>query len=200
MKTVAILSLLTASAAAFAPASTSQTSTSTALAGSVFDNYVGAKDFRGAEFKFDPLKLSETYEPFQGWFRESELRHGRTAMLAVVGYIATDFVRIPGEMYSFEAIPKSADAHDALIASGPMSQLLLWIGLFDLVVTAPAVQAMGKGEREPGDFGLKWFAPSSKDAFDKKREAELLNGRLAMFAIGGIATQSVLNGHGFPYL
>jgi hypothetical protein len=50
------------------------------------------------------------------------------------------------------------------------------------------------------DFGWKWFAPSSKDAFDKKREAELLNGRLAMFAIGGIATQSVLSGHGFPYL
>ena len=50
------------------------------------------------------------------------------------------------------------------------------------------------------DFGWKWFAPSSKEQFDKKRESELLNGRLAMFAIGGIATQSVLSGHGFPYL
>lgn len=96
------------------------------------------------------MRLSETYEPFQGWFRESELRHGRTAMLAVVGFIATDFVRLPGEYYSFDAIPKTADAHDALFASGPMWNLLLWIGLFDLVVTAPAVQAMGQGEREAG--------------------------------------------------
>lgn len=71
-------------------------------------------------------------------------------MLAVVGFIATDFVRLPGEYYSFEAVPKTADAHDALFASGPMWNLLLWIGLFDLVVTAPAVQAMGQGEREAG--------------------------------------------------
>ena len=148
MKTAAILSLLAASASAFAPAPVSKSSTS--LAGSVFDDYVGAKDFRGAEMKFDPLNLSETYEPFQAWFRECELRHGRTAMLAVVGFWATDFVRIPGEMYSFEAIPKTIDAHDALLKTGPMYQLALWIGLFDLIVTAPACQALGEGEREAG--------------------------------------------------
>ena len=84
------------------------------------------------------------------WFRECEIRHGRTAMLAVVGFIATDFVRIPGEMYSFEAIPKTIDAHDALLKTGPMYQLLLFIGLFDLVITAPAAVAASKGEREPG--------------------------------------------------
>jgi Chlorophyll A-B binding protein len=84
------------------------------------------------------------------WFRESEIRHGRTAMLAVVGFIATDFVRIPGEMYSFEAIPKTIDAHDALLKTGPMYQLLLFIGLFDIVITGPAAVAASKGEREPG--------------------------------------------------
>jgi hypothetical protein len=84
------------------------------------------------------------------WFRESELRHGRTAMLAVVGFIATDFIRIPGDMYSFEAIPKTIDAHDALLHTGPMYQLLLWIGLFDMIVTAPAAVAAHNGEREPG--------------------------------------------------
>lgn len=71
-------------------------------------------------------------------------------MLAVVGFIATDFVRIPGEMYSFEAIPKTIDAHDALLKSGPMYQLLLFIGLFDFVITAPAAVATSQGEREPG--------------------------------------------------
>ena len=96
------------------------------------------------------LKLAETYEPFLPWFKECEIRHGRTAMLAVVGFIATDFVRIPGEMYSFEAIPKTIDAHDALLKSGPMYQLLLFIGLFDFIITAPAAVAASQGEREPG--------------------------------------------------
>ena len=96
------------------------------------------------------MKLSETYEPFLPWFRESELRHGRTAMLAVLGFIATDFVRLPGEMYSFASIPKTVDAHDILVEKGPMVQLLMWIGLFDLIITAPACAATMKGEREPG--------------------------------------------------
>jgi len=34
----------------------------------------------------------------------------------------------------------------------------------------------------------------------KKQESELLNGRLAMIAVGGIATQTVLSGHGFPFV
>lgn len=71
-------------------------------------------------------------------------------MLAVVGFIATDFVRIPGEMYSFEAIPKTIDAHDALLRNGPMLQLLLFISLFDFVITCPACVATMNGEREPG--------------------------------------------------
>jgi light-harvesting complex I chlorophyll a/b binding protein 1 len=100
------------------------------------------------------LKLSETYEPFLPWFRESELRHGRTAMLAVMGFIATDFVRLPGEMYSFESIPKTVDAHDILVEKGPMVQLLMWVGLFDLIITAPACAATMKGEREPGGTSL----------------------------------------------
>jgi len=122
----------------------------TSLHMSVFDKMDGAVDFRGKKFEFDPLNLAESYEPFQLWFREAEIRHGRTAMVAVLGFIATDFIRLPGEMYSFEAIPKTIDAHDALLKVGPMYQLLLWIGLWDLIITAPAVQAMGQGEREPG--------------------------------------------------
>lgn len=146
MKT-AILASLVASAAAFAPQQSTRSSTSLSAA---MDSYPGSINFAAKEFKFDPLSLSETYEPFLPWFRECELRHGRTAMLAVVGFIVPDFVRIPGEMYSFEAIPKTIDAHDALMTKGPMGQLLLWIGLWDLIVTGPAAAATMRGEREPG--------------------------------------------------
>lgn len=78
-------------------------------------------------------------------------------MLAVVGFIVQDFVRIPGDAYSFANVPTSAAAHDTLMAMGaqsPMGQLILWIGLWDLIVTGPAAYAASKGEREPG--GKLW--------------------------------------------
>lgn len=194
-KSAAAILALAASASAFAP--TPLTTKSTAL-NTVFDDYIGAQDFKGGKFEFDPLNLAETYSPLVPFFREAELRHGRTAQLAVLGFIVTDFVRIPGDAYSFDAIPKTIDAHNVLL-EGPMHQLLLWIGLFDLVITIPAVQATMDGEREAGDFGIAF---TSKDAKTQERYSmnELLHGRLAMCAIGGIATQSVLTGNGFPYV
>ena len=48
-------------------------------------------------------------------------------------------------------------------------------------------------------FGTK-FAPKDDAGMQKKKVAELLNGRLAMIAVGGIATQSIISGHGFPYV
>ena len=117
------------------------------------DDMPGQINFMCKEFKFDPLDLATTYEPLLPWFREAEIKHGRTAMLAVVGFVVQDFVRLPGDAYSFASIPKTIDAHDTLLAMGwqsPMSQLLVWIGLWDLVVTGPAAMAAHNGEREPG--------------------------------------------------
>jgi hypothetical protein len=53
MKTAAIIAALVGSASAFAPAS--KVASSTAIQGSVFDDYVGAVDYRGGEMKFDPV-------------------------------------------------------------------------------------------------------------------------------------------------
>lgn len=82
------------------------------------------------------------------FLREAELRNGRTAMLAVLGWIVADFVRIPGEQFSFSAVPHVYQAHDALPDS--MIQIFGWIALFDICFTAPAIAALNKGEREPG--------------------------------------------------
>lgn len=171
----------------------------------VFEKYEGAFDFRGKKYEFDPLGLATSYPTLVPWFRECELRHGRTAMIAVLGFITTDYMRIPGDMYSFEAIPKTIDAHDILLKTGPMYQLALWIGLWDIIITGPAAASMtdgtgDDGERQPGDYGWIWASPPDAEGFKKKRMAELLNGRLAMIAVGGIATQSIISGHGFPYI
>lgn len=61
--------------------------------------------------------------PSQDWLREAELKHCRVSMLAVVGFIFTDSFHLPGFDYT------SLEAHDACVASGAMSQLLLWIGV-----------------------------------------------------------------------
>lgn len=146
-------------------------------------------------------------------------------MLAVTGWIAADFVRVPGEAYSFSAVPQVAGAHDAM--PDIMQQLFFWIALFDICITAPAIGAMNKGEREPGgkyiydiafcisrqiihfshgpslpDYGLDPLKrmQASPEKVLKTKNSELMNGRLAMMAIGGIATQSILSGHGFPYV
>ena len=50
------------------------------------------------------------------------------------------------------------------------------------------------------DYAWLYFAPETEEGLAKKRQAELLNGRLAMIAVGGIATQSIVTGHGFPYI
>jgi hypothetical protein len=145
----AVLSCLVASAAAFAPPASHNSRAVSALPAAM-DSMEGSIDFRGKEFKFDPLKLSETFSPWLPWFKESELRHGRTAMLAVVGFIVPDFVRLPGDIYSFENVPSTTLAHEQMIKDGPLTQLLLWLGLWELIVTGPACAAMMKGEREPG--------------------------------------------------
>ena len=151
MKTTStILASLIASAAAFASQQQQPTSTSLSV---TMEEMPGSINFFRKEFKFDPLGLAETYQPFLPFFRDAELRHCRTAMLAVVGFIVQDFVRLPGDTYSFENVPNAIDAHDKLWEMGiasPMAQLLIWIGLWELIVAAPAAVAAQNGEREPG--------------------------------------------------
>lgn len=147
MKIAAAVLALTGAASAFTAPAVS-TSKNTALQGTVFEDYPGNQNFLGQKMDFDPFNLSETYSPFVPYFRESELRNGRTAMLAVLGWVVADFVRVPGEQFSFEKVPHVYQAHDALPDS--MIQIFGWIALLDVCITAPAISALNKGEREPG--------------------------------------------------
>lgn len=46
---------------------------------------------------FDPLGFSNLIDV--KWLREAELKHCRICMLAVVGFVASGFVQLPGEMH-----------------------------------------------------------------------------------------------------
>ena len=121
-----VLASLLASAAAFAPVA--QQSKSSSL--SAMADMRGSIDFMRKEFKFDPLKLSETYAPLVPFFRDAEIRHCRTAMLAVVGLIAQDFVRLDGSAYSFETVPSNIEA--PFLMPDQMIQIYLWVGLWEV--------------------------------------------------------------------
>jgi hypothetical protein len=112
------------------------------------------------------------------WFREAELKHGRQAMLATVGLIVPEFVRVPGEQFSFEAIPNVLDAHDALLDSS-MKQILLWVSFAEACSLA-ALSNMNEYDREPGNFDFDPLGLYPKDEAGRKamKLKELKNGRL----------------------
>ena len=146
---------------------------------------------------FDPFGFSNNFDV--RWLREAELKHGRVCMLAVVGFVMSGWFQLPGEIHNVDPIK----AHDVAVKSGAFGQVLLWIGIFELL-SAKAIQQMLDGSgRQPGDYGfdpLKLSEGKSDDVKADYAQKELKNGRLAMLAFSGIVTQAVLSGKSFPYI
>ena len=173
MKTAAVFATLLASAAAFAPA-TQKASSQVAL--HAFADELGAQMTLGY---FDPLGICKdgNKENFDR-LRYVELKHGRVAMLAVVGYLTTYAgVRFPGA----EDIPSGFAALTALPA-------MVWVQMFFTWTCMEAINrdAFGKSEF-PGDFrngalDFGWDKLDEKTKM-KKRSIELNNGRAAQMGI-----------------
>jgi light-harvesting complex I chlorophyll a/b binding protein 1 len=125
---------------------------------------------------FDPLGFSNAIDP--KFLREAELKHGRICMLAALGFVASEFVKLPGEVHNVSPLL----AHDAAVASGAMTQILGFIIAIEAVSSVAVVQMMEGSDRAPGDFSLRLFGYDKMNE-DKKKELqlkELENGRLAV--------------------
>jgi hypothetical protein len=120
-------------------------------------------------------------------------------MLAITGYITVDLgytVHPYGEGLS------SAAAHNVLVEKGVMGNALVFIGLFEIVSYLGVAEMLQGSGRAPGDFGFGTFYLEGKteEEIKKIKYQEIMNGRLAMMAFSGVATQSVLFDVGFPYI
>jgi len=136
------------------------------------------------------------------YLREAELKHGRICMIAWTGFVSVDMgfkiYPLPAE---YEGI-SSINAHDAAWKFGAMGNMLVWIGLFEMVSWLAVQQMLQGSGREPGDFGLDplgFLSGKSEEEVNEMKLKELKNGRLAMLAFSGVVTQAVLTQGPFPY-
>ena len=188
MKT-AILASLIATAAAFAPAK--QASTSTTL--KAFEDELGAQPPLGF---FDPLGMvaDGDQEKFDR-LRYVEIKHGRTCMLGVVGYLVNKAgIYLPGDIdYSgtkFSDLGSGWDASFAVPVAGAL-QVLLFVGFLELAVMKDITGGEFVGDFRNDAFDLGW------DSFDEetkltKRAVELNQGRAAQMGMLGLMVHDKL--------
>merc|ERR1712157_76529 len=126
--------------------------------------------------------------------RTVELKHGRISMLATMGYITPEITgKFPGYLSNSAAL-KFADIPNGLAAISKVpalgwAQIVAYCGFCEL--------SAGSGDWKtgtPGDYGFKVLTSSDPAEKEKKLNAELANGRLAMMAIIGMFFQDGLTG------
>jgi hypothetical protein len=220
---VILVSLLLSSVAAFAPASTnSRTSSTTAVKASQLDELKAIAEKSNPVLKFyDPWNIVDTNiytntpDASIAFLRHAEIKHGRVAMAAFVGYLVqSNGIRFPWPA-QFDGTPfPSADISppeqwDALPEVAKW-QIILFAGFLEVFSEIAGTHYMRGGK--PGvfpnfsDFPDKIPHPIPFNLFDpfgfsKKRSeeakakgliAELNNGRLAQIGIlGFLAAQEV---------
>ena len=138
---------------------------------------------------FDPLGFSNGKTDDQmNLYREMELKHGRVAMAACLGWYVT-----------------AAGVHPAFnsaLSSDPLKAAveLPIVGWLQFVLGCGAIEWMGWQIRsrpgaQPGDIlGASEWVDNTDEGWVDYQNKELSNGRMAMIAIMGIYTQDLIFG------
>eukprot|EP00887_Chlorella_sp_A99_P000031 scaffold16.g31.t1 len=135
------------------------------------------------DYGFDPLRLGVKPDLLK-YYREGELTNGRWSMAAVVGILFTDLVGL-GPWWEAGAKVESQFDLKTLIA--------VEIAVF---ATLEGLRARGwERTGESGAFGIHPFDPAGLLS-DETRVKEVKNGRLAMVALVGFASQAAVQGLG----
>ena len=183
---IATLFAVVGSAAAFAPSSQTRSS-SPQLAAWKDEVVTGIVPPAGF---FDPLGLSSgKSDEVMNYYRESELKHGRVAMAACLGW----FVTAGGTHPAFNG-ELSSDPLEAATQWGNIGwlQFVLGCGAFEWLTE----QIKKRPGYVPGDIlGAAYWVDNSDEGWVDYQNRELTNGRLAMLAFIGILTQDILYGN-----
>jgi hypothetical protein len=192
MMKLAVLAALAGSAAAFAPAEVGKAST--ALRVSELDQEIGAVAPLGF---FDPLGYITDEEKFVR-YRAVERKHGRIAMMAMLGTFVHnnkwtfDGYLSPSNNLKFSDIPEGIGGLFQIPTEG-LIQILAFCAFVEL--------AWWPASQLDGDYGVRlgpvnnWEEEPSK--YFRQKNAELNNGRAAMMAIAGTFTHEVITGQSF---
>lgn len=165
--------------------------------------------YEGAKFSWsqpgeagvwDPLKLLTSEEKFER-LRYVEVKHGRVAMLAVLGHVlAATGWRFPGELYNgvkFADIPGSGFAALSKLAPADLATIFFSVGFLELRVMKEQVKGEFPGDLRNGLFKEGW--DGLPDSVKKQKiNIELNNGRAAMMGIMGLMVHEMLDGK--PYI
>lgn len=159
-----------------------------------FKNAIGAQPPLGF---FDPLGLLKNADQARfDRLRKVELKHGRIAMLAVLGHIVTaKGDRFPGEIaygVPFSSV-KSGLAAFENIPTGGLAQIIAFIGLMEW--------GFGSIEKEMETASCESYIGKNiflRGGLAKKQAIELNNGRAAQMGILGLMVHEKLNND--PYV
>lgn len=134
--------------------------------------------------KFDPLNLGSTDQKMER-YTAVEIKHGRVAMIACVGYVMPEVFRFPG----CENFGSGLKALSTIPPEG-IFQLLLFIGAHEFGVK-PREGGMGSW-----DFGLgtELIEGIPEEELERRQTVERNNGRLAMIGIMGLMVQDGMFG------
>eukprot|EP00188_Purpureofilum_apyrenoidigerum_P002465 Plantae.Rhodophyta-Purpureofilum_apyrenoidigerum.ctg2531.p1 GENE.Plantae.Rhodophyta-Purpureofilum_apyrenoidigerum.ctg2531~~Plantae.Rhodophyta-Purpureofilum_apyrenoidigerum.ctg2531.p1 ORF type:complete len:215 (-),score=31.00 Plantae.Rhodophyta-Purpureofilum_apyrenoidigerum.ctg2531:159-803(-) len=137
---------------------------------------------------FDPLNISG-YLNIK-WLREAELKHCRICMLAALGWLVQEFYTFP----FYAGAPKLPTAAHDYFSKTALSQVALFVATWEILTTPAVIQMLsGESDRMPGDFGFDPLGLTGNFNPDKVKRfqfIEVINGRLAMIAIGGMVHQA----------
>jgi len=222
ISSIAVASSLFAGASAFVPASTPKATTS--LSETKADLEVLAKGLNPTIGFYDPLNLAENdlwgqgNEEFTiGWLRQAEIKHGRVAMAAFVGYVVQSNFHFPWAQTlagaAHPSIDLSPEAQWDAVPLGAKWQIFFVISMLEMW------DECGGGYlphytngRKPGQypkfdvfrdnvhFVLDLYDPfgfnknMSEETKEKRLRAEINNGRLAMLGIFGFLSADKIPG------
>jgi len=152
---------------------------------------------------FDPLNFSSDPSALT-WYRDSEIKHARLAMLAAVGWPVAELThKTFAAQFDLKPILGLHDKVPSVLNGGlSLTNPLFWVGAISAAAALEFIATKNgdddNNNREPGDFGfdplsiMTAFAAGNNNTDKQKffmQEAEIFNGRIAMLAITGFVAQ-----------